>query len=219
MNENLNYPDSEGIGYNSNLSSNDIMHKYQILYDENREITRELLDARDSLEKESSEKQSLMKFYQNLKQQLQAKVDESDLDKKKIRDFELSYRELEEQAKSEIRNLKNKNEHLKREMEDKEDRITRQVDPEVQRVKIKKDVQAMFSSELSAKQYQIDKILEDLHESKRNYETLKLTFDWYKEDKEKEISNEKEKNKADMNEMIMEMQNLEHKLDGIWPCV
>ncbi|CAI2364077.1 unnamed protein product [Moneuplotes crassus] len=193
--------------------SGDIMHSYQVLYDEHQEVMKELLDCRDCLEKEISEKQSLMKFYQNLKHQLQSKVDENDTDKKKIRELEISYRELEEQAKAEIRTVKAKSEHLRREMEDKEDRITRQVDPEVQRVKIKKEVQATFHSELNSKQYQIDKLSENLHESKRSQETLKLTFDWYKEEKEKELTSIKEKHKADMNEMIMEMQNLQHRLD------
>lgn len=137
MNENLRSGEVDpNFGYNSNIT-NDLVHQYQVLYEENQEITRELLDARDFVEKEVSEKQSLMKFYQNLKLQLQVKVDESDADKKKIRDLEMSYREIEEQAKAEIRNLKNKNELLKRDVEDKEDRLTRQVDPEVQRVRIK----------------------------------------------------------------------------------
>lgn len=72
----------------------------------------------------------------------------------------------------------------------------------------------MFSTELNTKQYQIDKISEELHESKRNYETLKLSFDWYKEDKEKEIASLRDKNKVEMNEMIMEMQSLQHKIEG-----
>jgi ribosomal protein L23 len=155
-----------------------------------------------------------MKFYQNLKHQLSSKVDESDIDKKKIRELEMSYREIEDQAKAEIRNLKNKNELMKRDMEDKEDKLTRQVDPEVQRVRIKKEIQSLFESELSSKQYQIDKFAEEMHESKRNFETLKLNFEWYKEDKEKDITILREKNKVEMNEMIMEMQSLQHKLDG-----
>lgn len=48
----------------------------------------------------------------------------------------------------------------------------------------------------------------------KNYETLKLTFDWYKEDKEKDILNSKDKHKSDINEMIKEMQHLQHKLEG-----
>ena len=131
-----------------------------------------------------------------------------------FRDLELSYRELEEQAKSEIKNLKNKYELLKREMEDREDRQSRQIDPEVQRVKIKKEVQAIFNSELNAKQYQIERLSEELHDNKRKYETLQITFDWFKEDKEKDIATLREKHKTDMNEMIMEMQNLQHKLEG-----
>ena len=205
------------FGYNSgmeHLYGNDLVHQYQVLYEENQELSKELLDTRDNLEKEASEKQSLMKFYQNLKTQLQTKVDEWDTDKKKIRDLELGYRELEETAKAEVRTLKNKLEMLKREMEEKEDRAARQVDPELQRVKIKKEVQAMFNSELSAKQYQIDRVSEELHSSKRTHESLKITFDWYKQDKEKEIAEMRDKHKNDMNEMIMEVQNLQHKLDG-----
>jgi len=133
---------------------------------------------------------------------------------KKIRDLELSYREVEEQAKVEIRSLKNKNEYLQREVDDKDDRILRQIDPEVQRVKIKKEVQVLFESELNAKQYEIDKVSEELYEQKRNLETLRLSFDWYKEDKEKEICVLKDKYQVETNEMIVEIQNLQHKLDG-----
>lgn len=99
-------------------------------------------------------------------------------------------------------------------MEDREDRQSRQIDPEVQRVKIKKEVQAIFNSELNAKQYQIERLSEQLHDNKRKYETLQITFDWFKEDKEKDIATLREKHKTDMNEMIMEMQNLQHKLEG-----
>lgn len=214
MNENAQpWEGEQNYGFNSQLS-NDLVQQYQVLYDEHQELVKELLETRDNYEKANSEKESLMKFYQNLKQQLQNKVEESESDKKKIRDLELSYRELDDQAKAEIRNLKNKMEMMKRDMEDKEDRQSRQEDPEVQRVRIKKEVQAIFNSELSAKQYQIEKLQDEIHESKRSYDALKITYDWYKEDKEKELAEIKNKHKADMNETIMEMQALQHKLEG-----
>ena len=108
-----------------------------MLYDDNQKLLSELLETRDNMEKVSSEKESLMKFYQNLKQQLQIKLDENDQDKKKIRDLELSYRELDEQAKSEIKHLRNKIELQKRDVEELEDKRNRQVDPEVMRLKLK----------------------------------------------------------------------------------
>jgi len=151
------------FGFNSH-GSGEMVQQYQVLYDEHQDLVKELLETRDNYEKATSERESLLKFYQSLKQQLENKVDENELDKKKIRDMEMSYRELEEQAKSEIRNLKNKHEMIKRELEDREMKQVAQVDPEVQRIKIKKEMQAMFSSELSAKQYQIDRLLEELHD-------------------------------------------------------
>lgn len=126
----------QAYGYNSQIS-NDIMQQYNMLYDDNQKLLSELLETRDNMEKVSSEKESLMKFYQNLKQQLQIKLDENDQDKKKIRDLELSYRELDEQAKSEIKHLRNKIELQKRDVEELEDKRNRQVDPEVMRLKLK----------------------------------------------------------------------------------
>lgn len=77
--------DGEGVyGYQSHLSG-DLMQQYHVLYEEHQGMTKELLDTRDEYEKAVAEKDSLMKFYQSLKQQLQNKVDESDTDKKKIR--------------------------------------------------------------------------------------------------------------------------------------
>lgn len=166
MSENINsWGHDQAYGYNSQVSS-DVMQQYNMLYDDNQRLIAELLDTRDNMEKANAEKDSLMKFYQNLKQQLQIKLDESDQDKKKIRDMELWYRELEEQAKSEIKHLKNKIELQKRDIEELEDRRNRQVDPEIMRIKIKKDVEAIFASDLSAKQFEIDRLEEQLHEYK-----------------------------------------------------
>ena len=166
MNENMKAWDNNvAYGYNPQIS-NDIMQQYNMLYDDNQKLIAELLETRDSFEKVGSEKESLMKFYQNLKQQLQIKLDENDQDKKKIRDLELSYRELDDQAKSEIKHLKNKIELQKRDIEELEDRRNRQIEPEIMRLKIRKEMQASFASDLNAKQFEIERLEEELHEYK-----------------------------------------------------
>jgi chromosome segregation ATPase len=207
------YEGEQVYGFNSHIS-NDIIQQFHALQEEHQELTKELLDTRDNFEKATSEKESLMKFYQSLKQQLQSKVDENEADKKQIRDLELSYRELEEQAKSEIKKLKNRQELLKRDLEEREFKQASQVDPEVQRIKIRKEMKAMFSSELSAKQYQIDRLNEELHEAKRQNETMRINSEWVKEEKDREIMQLKNKHKLDNDEMIAEIQSLNHKMEG-----
>ena len=70
-------PHLEPIAQTYEVSSpQDLVQQYHVLYEEHQEMTKQLLDARDEYEKSNSEKESLMKFYQSLKQQLQTKVDE-----------------------------------------------------------------------------------------------------------------------------------------------
>ena len=45
-------------------------------------------------------------------------------------------------------------------------------------------------------------------------ETIKLSFDWYKIDKEKEIQSLKSQYKSDINDMSKEMKLLQNKLEG-----
>ena len=78
MSENFNTFGLENKHNTTVNTSADIIQQYHVLYEEYEKTIAELFDTKDSLEKSNSEQESLMKFYQNLKEQLQIKLEESD---------------------------------------------------------------------------------------------------------------------------------------------
>ena len=127
--------------------------------------------------------------------------------------MELAYRELEEHSKTEVRHLKSKMEILKTQIEDRDYKASTQVDPQVLRVNIKKEITASFSTEINTKQHKIEKLEEELRESKRAYESLKITFDCFKEDRDRDIAHSNLKHKEDTSQLMLEVQALQHKLE------
>ena len=77
MNKNISW-DYDNRHHNTINTSADTFNQYNLLYDEHQTLITELMDTKDSLEKVTTEQESLMNFYQNLKKQLQLKLDEND---------------------------------------------------------------------------------------------------------------------------------------------
>lgn len=65
----------------------------------------------------------------------------------------------------------------------------------------------MYESEINAKQAHIGEL-------ERNYERLRVTSEWHKDEMDREIASLRDKHKSDMNSMIMEVQALQHQVEG-----
>lgn len=86
-------------------------------------------------------------------------------------------------------------------------------DPDMLRLKIQKDLEARHRNDLELKSQEIERLQDQYYETKRQFEVAKTQLETSRFESEKELSEMKDRTKAEASELLIENQALQTKLD------
>lgn len=78
------------------------------------------------------------------------------------------------------------------------------IDTDILRMKIQKDIEARHRLEMDQKQAEVERLSENYYESKRQLDILRTQHENLKYENEKELGDIKERNKQELNDLILE---------------
>lgn len=105
-------------------------------------MNRALGEIREMYDQERSEKSQIMGLHEDFKKQfvfVQTQLDEC---RKNLQESELRMQEQDDQFDAEKRHLRHQLEMKKRDLEERESQLNQAIDPEIMRLKLKKDIEA-----------------------------------------------------------------------------
>jgi len=96
----------------------------------------------------------------------------------------------------------------KRELEEREIQFNQAIDPDIMRLKLKKDIEAPLRAEIEVKDKENSRLLEKTSSLKWQLELIKTEFEQYRFDKEKELVGLKERSSKEVCDLLVENSNL-----------
>lgn len=153
--------------------------------------------------------ETLRKLHDELKQQYQRIQKESDRTSQNLIQCELEKREIENQFNLTIKSLKFGIEQKQREIEEIQAKMMPNLEIDMLKIKIINELEIPHKTQLEEKQMEIDKLIEENYDLRRNLELLDAKFENYKAEKEKDI-----KMITDRLKVKQQQQKKKNTLDG-----
>lgn len=119
---------------------------------EKEELIKAAYEAKDMLNKSRAECESLAGIVEDYKSHYQAKEQDCEILERKCRDMKIKIQEIDDQSRADMMHMRHLLDMKKRELEDREAQFSQAIDPEIMRMKLKKDIEAPLKIELEAKQ-------------------------------------------------------------------
>jgi hypothetical protein len=107
-------------------------------------------------------------------------------------------RQLETAQEQRVGDLRRAVEAKQREIENVQARMALPVDTDILRMKLQKDMEARHRAELQAKEQEVERVLEQSYETRRQLDIARAHLDAIKHEKEKEISDLQEKHRQEV---------------------
>lgn len=129
----------------------------------------------------------MRKLHDELKQQYQRIQKESDRTSQNFIQCEMEKREIENQFNLTIKSLKFGIEQKQREIEEIQAKMMPNLEIDMLKIKIINELEIPHKTQLEEKQIDIDKLIEENYELRRNLELLDAKFENFKAEKEKDL--------------------------------
>ena len=180
---------------------------------EKQELERALQDVRLLLEREREEKLQVDRLYQDQKAESErVKVERSHYQQRLIEEF-TQKKELEAQYEARIGDWRRALEGKQKELDQIASKMVLPIDTDILRMRVTKDIEARFRLELETKSLELDKMTEAYYETKRQLEIVKSSFDSHKYESEKLLTDLRDKQRSEVNELFEENHSLQLRVE------
>jgi hypothetical protein len=180
---------------------------------EKQELERALQDVRLLLEREREEKLQVDRLYQDQKAESErVKVERSHYQQRLIEEF-TQKKELEGQYEARIGDWRRALEGKQKELDQIASKMVLPIDTDILRMRVTKDIEARFRLELETKSLELDKMTEAYYETKRQLEIVKTSFDSHKYESEKLLTDLRDKQRNEVNELFEENHSLQLRVE------
>jgi len=180
---------------------------------EKQELERALQDVRLLLEREREEKLQVDRLYQDQKAESErVKVERSHYQQRLIEEF-TQKKELEAQYEARIGDWRRALEGKQKELDQIASKMVLPIDTDILRMRVTKDIEARFRLELETKSLELDKMTEAYYETKRQLEIVKTSFDSHKYESEKLLTDLRDKQRNEVNELFEENHSLQLRVE------
>jgi len=180
---------------------------------EKQELERALQDVRLLLEREREEKLQVDRLYQDQKAESErVKVERSHYQQRLIEEF-TQKKELEGQYEARIGDWRRALEGKQKELDQIASKMVLPIDTDILRMRVTKDIEARFRLELETKSLELDKMTEAYYETKRQLEIVKSSFDSHKYESEKLLTDLRDKQRSEVNELFEENHSLQLRVE------
>jgi len=180
---------------------------------EKQELERALQDVRLLLEREREEKLQVDRLYQDQKAESErVKVERSHYQQRLIEEF-TQKKELEAQYEARIGDWRRALEGKQKELDQIASKMVLPIDTDILRMRVTKDIEARFRLELETKSLELVKMTEAYYETKRQLEIVKTSFDSHKYESEKLLTDLRDKQRNEVNELFEENHSLQLRVE------
>lgn len=140
------------------------------------------------------------------------KVERSHYQQRLIEEF-TQKKELEGQYEARIGDWRRALEGKQKELDQIASKMVLPIDTDILRMRVTKDIEARFRLELETKSLELDKMTEAYYETKRQLEIVKTSFDSHKYESEKLLTDLRDKQTIEVNELFEENHSLQLRVE------
>jgi len=187
--------------------------RYETLLDENTNLKRALSSTKHILERTLNDYETLKQIHEDFKNQFDKLKRENDEATHKYINALNDKKELEMHFDTTIRNFKLAIEQKQKELEEVQAKVIPSLDHDMIRIKIINELEIPQRQALEAKDEEIDKLQAQVFELKRQVDFTNSRYETIRFEAEKDIRDLKERHKLEINDLMLEIQSLQERVE------
>eukprot|EP00357_Protocruzia_adherens_P031807 CAMPEP_0115017978 /NCGR_PEP_ID=MMETSP0216-20121206/28485_1 /TAXON_ID=223996 /ORGANISM="Protocruzia adherens, Strain Boccale" /LENGTH=586 /DNA_ID=CAMNT_0002388991 /DNA_START=16 /DNA_END=1776 /DNA_ORIENTATION=+ len=186
---------------------------YEALLEENQELHKALSYMENSLREARNESEAIKKVHGELKIHHEKVQKECAAYNQKAIEAIQGKKDLELQFNEQMKSFKLQFDQGQRELDEMQAKLVQPADYNMMRIGIMNELEGPHKQELQMKQNEVDKLSEQLYETRRKFEILKTEADSYKYDNEKMVHDLKERQRVEVGELMDEISTLNERIE------
>jgi chromosome segregation ATPase len=187
--------------------------QHETVMRENMKLEREKAELKELVEQLNAEKDQLINLNEDNKTLVLKISKEYDVSKNKLTQELVDKIERRKKYDADIERLHHEIERRQKEIESLQAQAIEPMDMDVFKLKIRKDYEAVHNSEMQEMQSLVDRLKEEINQSKREFEILNMKHENLKLDTQRDLDNAKVKYREELQVLMKENQNLQSKVE------